>query len=112
VSALTLAGAADEILGKQLRAIDVAPSFDRWKSLIVSVAESAGETDPNIDQLAGRLLNDTRNMFKHYAGNEVIEVDLLEHCTDMLGRAISNHHQLTGRVLDEALSFWTAARPA
>ncbi|MCZ4311884.1 hypothetical protein O4H66_00565 [Comamonadaceae bacterium G21597-S1] len=109
LSALTLAGAADEILGKRLRKLGLESSFDQLKSLVVTLARSAGETDPNIDKLVGELLNDTRNALKHYAGDEAIEIDIRDDCTEMLERAISNYHQLTGAMLDEAISFWAEA---
>jgi hypothetical protein len=86
------------------------PSFVRWRNLIVTLAISEGETDPNIEKLVGDMLNSTRNTLKHFAGDEVIEIDVRKDCTEMIERAISNHHQLTGIVLDEALNFWAAAR--
>lgn len=57
VSALTLAGAADEILGKRLRVLGLKPSFDQWKELIVSLARCDGDGNPKLDQLVGNLLN-------------------------------------------------------
>jgi hypothetical protein len=109
LSALTLAGAAEEIMGKRLRALGKEPSFDQWKNLIVSLAKSEGETDPKIDEVMGKMLNQTRNVLKHYAGDEAVEIDIREDCTEMIGRAIANYHQLTGTVMDEAFTFWTAA---
>ncbi|MDO9504126.1 MAG: hypothetical protein Q8M80_01275 [Hydrogenophaga sp.] len=110
LSALTLAGAAEEILGKRLKKCGMEPSFVRWRNLIVTLAKSEGETDPNIEKLVGDMLNSTRNTLKHFAGDEVIEIDVRKDCTEMIERAVSNHHQLTGIVLDEALNFWAAAR--
>jgi hypothetical protein len=109
VSALTLAGAADEILGKRLRVLGLQPSFDQWKNLIVSLARCDGDENPKLDQLVGDLLNHTRNAFKHYDGDAAIEIDIREDATEMIERAIANYHQLTGLVLEDALIFWAAA---
>jgi SpoVK/Ycf46/Vps4 family AAA+-type ATPase len=109
LSALTLAGAAEEIMGKRLRALGKEPSFDQWKNLIVSLGKSEAETEPKIDEMIGKLLNKTRNLLKHYAGDEAVEIDIREDSTEMVERAIANYHQLTGTVLDEAFTFWTAA---
>ncbi len=64
LSALTLAGAAEEILGKRLRKLGREPSFDQLKDLIVALAKQEGDDDPNTDRLVGSLLNDTRNALK------------------------------------------------
>lgn len=106
LSALTLAGAAEEILGKRLRAIGRTPSFDQIKNDIVALAKQHGDTDPNTEKLVAELLNQTRNELKHYAGNESLSFDLMSDAAEMLERAIANYHLLTGIALEEATLFW------
>ena len=84
LSSLTLAGAAEEILGKRLRKIGREPSFDQMKSLIVALARQEGDTDPKLEQTVGAMLNDTRNVLKHYDGDESLSFDLR---ADWLGDA-------------------------
>lgn len=106
LSALTLAGAAEEILGKRLRKLGREPSFDQLKALIVAFARSEGDTDPDLEKTVGDLLNDTRNVLKHYAGDATISVDLRADCHEMLERAVANYEALTGLFLDEAMHLW------
>ena len=110
LSSLTLAGAAEEILGKRVRKIGKEPSFDQLRDLIVAVANSEGETDPNIGKTIGDLLNCTRNELKHYSGDETLEFDLRSDCLEMLERAIVNHEALTGTLLADAMHVWESRR--
>lgn len=108
LSALTLAGAAEEILGKRLRALGQTPSFDQIKNEIVALAKQHGDTDPNTEKLVADLLNQTRNELKHYAGDESLSFDLTSDAEEMLERAIANYHLLTGIALEEATPFWAS----
>ena len=56
LSALTLAGAAEEILGKRLRNLGRLPSFDQIKNEIVALAKQYGDIDPNTEKFVGELL--------------------------------------------------------
>ena len=106
VSSLTLAGAAEEILGKRLRKLGREPSFDQLKNLIVALAKSEGDNEPNTEQIVANLLNDTKNALKHYAGDESLNLDLRADASEILERALANHHVLTGVILEEAMPFW------
>ncbi|KAF1710025.1 hypothetical protein CSC70_10165 [Pseudoxanthomonas kalamensis DSM 18571] len=106
LSSLTLAGAAEEILGKRLCKLGQQPSFDQLSNLIVAVSREEGETDANLEKTIGDLLNSTRNELKHYAGDEPLEFDLRSDCLEMLERAIANHEALTGILLSEAMYVW------
>lgn len=112
LSALTLAGAAEEILGKRLRKIGHEPSFDQMKKIIVALAAQEGDADPKLESVVGDMLNKTRNTLKHYAGDESLSFDLRADCREMLERAIANYHALTGLFLEEALHIWGAAGDA
>jgi len=51
LSALTLAGAAEEILGKRLRKIGRAYSFEQIRNTIVDLARDYGYTDSKAEKL-------------------------------------------------------------
>jgi len=107
LSALTLAGAAEEILGKRLRKLGREPSFDQLKSIIVALARSEGETDPNLERTVGDLLNNTKNELKHYSGDAALSFDLRADCHEILERAVANYEALTGTFLAEAMHLWS-----
>ena len=110
LSSLTLAGAAEEILGKRLRKLGREPSFDQLRDLIVALARSEGETDPDLERTIGEMLNSTRNELKHYAGDASLTFDLRSDCLEMLERAIANYQALTGTLLAEAMHVWGTER--
>lgn len=106
LSALTLAGAAEEILGKRLRILGRTPSFDQIKNDIVALAKQHGDTDPKTEKLVADLLNQTRNELKHYDCDDSLSFDMRLDAAEMLERAIANYHLLTGTILEEAEHFW------
>lgn len=93
LSSLTLAGAAEEILGKRLRKLGRELSFNQLRDLIVALARSEGETDPGLEKTIGEMLNNTRNELKHYGGDESLTFDLRSDCLEMLERAIARWHR-------------------
>lgn len=115
LSALTLAGAAEEILGKRLRASDQKPSFEQLRDLMVAVSDVEGSKTmmPNV---AADLINRRKNEIKHYSGDEPLVLDLREEASEILDRAIDNYQRLNGGVPDAVLEYWLlaaeAARPA
>ena len=106
LSALTLAGAAEEILGKRLRKLGREPSFDQIKNQIVTAAKLQGDTSKETEKLVAVLLNQSRNELKHYAGDESLSFDLKEDAAEILQRALANHQLLTGVLIEEAIDFW------
>lgn len=106
LSALTLAGAAEEILGKRLRILGRTPSFDQIKNEIIALAKQHGDSDPKTEKLVATLLNQTRNELKHYDGDDSLSFDLKLDAAEMMERAIANYHLLTGTILEEAVHFW------
>ena len=112
VSCITLAGAAEEILGKRMRKLGLEPSFDNILTTIVQMANRMGEAIPNIKRDIATLLNQTRNELKHYSGDEGLDFDLRADAQEMLERAIANYTSLTGQVLPEMLHFWAATDDA
>jgi hypothetical protein len=108
ISCITLAGAAEEILGKRMRKLRLEPSFDNMKEAIVRLARHFGETSSGVDKTVADLMNQTRNELKHYAGDEALEFDLRADAEEMLERAIANYTSLTGKFPEEVLKFWSA----
>jgi hypothetical protein len=106
ISALTLAGAAEEILGKRLRKLGRMSSFDQIKTQIVTAANLLGDTGKETEKLVAELLNQSRNELKHYAGDESLSLDLKEDAAEILQRALANHQLLTGVLIEEAIDFW------
>lgn len=106
LSALTLAGAAEEILGKRLRILGRTPSFDQIKNEIIDLAKQHGDTDSKTEKLVADLLNQTRNELKHYDGDDSLSFDLRSDAAEMMERAIANYHLLTGTMLEETVHFW------
>ena len=107
LSALTLAGAAEEILGKRLRKLGREPSFEQLRDLIVALARQEGDTSHDLEKVIGDLLNSTRNELKHYSGDELLSFDLRTDAQEMLERAIANYQALTGNLLAEATWLWS-----
>jgi len=112
ISCITLAGAAEEILGKRMRKLGLEPSFDNIKQTIVRLARHFGETTPNIEKTVAELMNQTRNELKHYAGDESLEFNIKADAEEMLERAISNYTGLTGKFPEEILHFWSISGDA
>jgi hypothetical protein len=110
LSSLTLAGAAEEILGKRLRKLGREPSFNQLRDLIVAIGQSEGETHPSLEKTIGEMLNNTRNELKHYGGDDSLTFDLRSDCLEMLERAIANYQALTGTLLAEAMHVWGSER--
>jgi hypothetical protein len=108
VSAITLAGAAEEILGKRLRKKGKEPSFDNIKSAIMALSQTLGDENQKTEKIVADLLNQTKNELKHYSGDDHLEFDLLEESIELLERAITNYQMLTGVIHNEMISFWAA----
>lgn len=106
IPAITLAGAAEEILGKRLRKLGRPPSFDSMKAAVLEIAKQVGGDEPGLEKDIADLINLTKNELKHYSGDELIEFDLEQDGVEILERAIANYEMLTGTVLPEMLQFW------
>ena len=107
VPAITLAGAAEEILGKRLRKLGRPPSFDTMKAAVLEIATQAGGNESSLERDISYLINLTKNELKHYSGDEVLEFDLEKDGAEILERAIANYEMLTGTVRPEMLQFWS-----
>jgi hypothetical protein len=108
ISCITLAGAAEEILGKRMRKLGLEPSFDNLKGTIVRMAQIFGDTSENLDKVVAEMMNLTRNELKHYSGDEALEFDLKSDAEELLERGVSNYTRLTGDFPDQILQFWSS----
>jgi hypothetical protein len=102
VSALTLAGAAEEILGKLLHR----EGRQHWLDEILDGAiEALGFVDEDADSPEARkarkdiadLANFYKNRFKHFSEEDKISLAVDVKAAEMIDRAISNYWALTKR---------------
>jgi hypothetical protein len=94
ISAITLAGAADEILGKLVQAIGGKSALDESVARLSGMHEAAFEESPNPKKYV-ELRNHARNEFKHLGVTPDINVDLEREAVSMLRRAIENFRKLS-----------------
>lgn len=106
VTSLTLAGAAEEILGKLLRNSGQMSSAETWRDLIAAISVMDGET-PNDKEIFTEL-NYARNSAKHVFEGQILQVTR-EHAIDMLHRATSNWTKLTGDQPEKFCKFYLLA---
>ncbi len=106
ISVITLAGAADEILGKLARLESRAPSLDRRVKYKLEMFEAIFPNhDPPSEKDFRDLSNKSRNAMKHLTTTEPIEVDLEERSGRLLARAVENYVLLFGKETAEMRKF-------
>ena len=93
VSAVTLAGAAEEILGKLVSQKGKINAFEEVLDILCEMHEAAFNADPNRKEYA-KLQNGVRNEFKHICSGETLEVNLDNETSEMIERAIKNYRKL------------------
>ena len=105
VSTLTLAGAAEEILGNMLRARGQKPAFDsvvEWNEEMWSFAAAKAKEQgyflnvPDLKEIKRRV-NRTRNELKHICEGKPVAAYYRWNAEEMLRRAIVNYYCLYGR---------------
>lgn len=104
VSAITLAGAAEEILGKLAAQAGVVPSLKRRTEGARALHKRLWGTDPSIKPFVN-LKNKTRNELKHLGAGAPMEVDLEEEAMRMLDRAVENYRLLHVRRSREVAAY-------
>ena len=93
VSAITLAGAAEEILGKILMKREAPNAMDMYVSAMHNVDEIFGGV-PTDEKEYRKGLNHIRNTMKHMAVDGVIIDDIKYESQVMIDRAITNWRAL------------------
>lgn len=90
-SVITLAGNADEILGKMLKAKDIEGSLDELKKAVAAVHRHLFNEELPESVVAERA-NHAKNAIKHgIGGAPTVTFDAEEEARDMLNRAIDNY---------------------
>lgn len=104
-SVITLAGAAEELLGKLLGDRKLENSLGLVKRLVASQFKE----DTGISLLESevqRALNAPKNMLKHGSSGAPIEFDAKQSARSMLIRASMNYYKLTSEMTDTMKLFW------
>ena len=93
ISTVTLAGAADEILGKINRSADRTSALDDQVERLCDIYEAAfqAKADP---KAFVEIRNKARNSFKHFGSDELTEIDLERGAHSIVSRAIENYKKL------------------
>jgi hypothetical protein len=93
VSVITLAGAAEEILGKLALQAGLTPALTRRTEGTRALFKHLWKSDLGVKPFVD-LKNKTRNELKHLVSGAPIEVNLLEEAMRMLDRAVENYRLL------------------
>jgi len=97
VSALTLAGAADEILGRMVAKRGKPTRVENLAHYLGSIFDYAGKPRPSLRELI-RLHNRVRNELKHQddGRNVIVDADFHSEAEDMLLRCMFNYYDAFG----------------
>ena len=93
ISAVTLAGAADEILGKINRAANRTAALDDKVDLLCDQREAAFKEKGNRQNFV-EIRNKARNAFKHLGSDEQTNIDVEREAYSLISRAIKNHKKI------------------
>jgi hypothetical protein len=104
VSSITLAGAADEILGKYVRKLGGQTSIDMILNLVVSRGESQGLS---AKEYRSTYMNGTKNALKHHDGSSDnhLTKDWEIEAISLIFRASMNFHILANKFNEYTLAF-------
>ena len=94
-SVITLAGAAEELLGKLLSETAAEQSLDSLKKAAVEMYRALFNEEAGAKQFADRA-NRAKNELKHHDKGQphAVTLDLREEAVDILDRAITNYWRL------------------
>ena len=93
ISAITLAGAAEEILGNIVRQAGKSNALDDTLDILCYIHKAVFEEDPNRKEYVD-LRNGIRNEFKHLCSGKSLEVNLDKEAGELIDRAIKNYQAL------------------
>ncbi len=96
-SVITLAGAAEEIFGKQLNERGEGNSLQELTQGAVAIFRFLNGDDRDTKEFADRA-NRARNSLKHFLPDGTIHLDPEEEARDMLNRAVDNFWRLESRL--------------
>lgn len=93
ISAITLAGAAEEIFGKLAAQAGLIPALTRRTESARSLHKHLWKSDPGVKPFVD-IKNKTRNELKHLVSGTSIEINLEEEAMRLLDRAVENYRLL------------------
>ena len=99
ISTITLAGAADEIIGKIRERKGDTTAYKEHKKLHDYIFQTWFKTSPS-DKKFNEIMNGIRNGLKHLRNGEVMEFNPEQEAVNILDRAIENYFSLTGNETD------------
>lgn len=96
ISALTLAGAADELLGGAIKAKGWRPSRSKLLDVFPRMLVVGEDTDPPemTEKEIGTIINEARNWLKHYDDGAPIVMNPKNEAIWMLQQAVDNYFRL------------------
>jgi len=99
-SVITLAGAAEEILGKLLKERGQRNALETTERAAVDMYRQMFGEETGAKQFAERA-NRARNALKHHGQGQprLVTLDPLEEATDMLDRAVTNYWRLEHKTI-------------
>jgi hypothetical protein len=105
VCAITLAGAAEEILGRLVEGDGGTTAFGDTLELLCGMHKAAFPNDDPDPRAYATLRNKTRNDFKHITDNTPFAGDLEREASSMLRRAMTNHRKLGAGFVEKYRRF-------
>ena len=93
ISAVTLAGASDEILGKMNQAVGRSAALHDKLDLLCNLSEAAFKKKATRKNFA-EIRNKARNAFKHFGSGDLTNIDLEQEAYSLVSRAIENYKKL------------------
>lgn len=93
ISAVTLAGAAEEILGNLVTQKGKTNALENIVDILCYIHKEIYEKEPNRKEYVN-LRNGIRNEFKHFCSGESLDVNLDNEAGKMIDRAIENYQKL------------------
>jgi len=96
ISVITLAGAAEEILGQLAVSAGSTPALNRRAEGARQLHVALWGHDPG-EKVFKKLKNKTRNELKHLSSGTPLAIDLERECIRMLDRAVENYRLLHKR---------------
>ena len=108
ICAITLAGAAEEILGTLIRRSGKIASMDELSNIL----QSKYAPELTIRQIQDQYLNKSRNSLKHanIVEEDIIEIEIYPEAISIIARAIGNLLKLDRSVPYNAMKFFDAMR--
>ena len=107
ISAITLAGAAEEILGIMVRKKGGKTALDKKIESMCEVFQIAYNT-PADKKVFRNIRSKAKNSPKHFGSGQSEQIDLEREAAEMIDRAIQNHERLTPNLFQEHLAFQKA----